>query len=300
MKVLLFRWKSRWRVIFTDLVSLVGIYWLFVEIFSYSTNGTTDQFFKNLKTFLIFFFILCVIAVCKNKPKTAFGYFLRGKDNYVEIKVGDAFENSGALVIPVNNRFDMSLSGNVTNAHSLQNQFIKAFYAGKHQHLETDIAAKIQAGIQYPIGKTIEIEQSGRKFYLLVNSVKKENNRVQSTIDDFITALNGLWQYIAIESGRNAVVTIPLINTQHGRDANLSKTSAIKQIIDSYVELSKSLNICGKLIISIYPADLKNAQIDLDELDDYLKYTCRFYRKITQVQKEEDPQKGSKIIAIDD
>jgi hypothetical protein len=42
-------------------------------------------------------------------------------------------------------------------------------------------------------------------FYLLVNSWKKENNRVESSVDDFLLSLSKLWTYIALESGRNSV-----------------------------------------------------------------------------------------------
>lgn len=296
---LLKRWIKKWKYILVDLVSFVGIFWLFVEIASYSTAGSADTYLKKVYVFAFVFVTLFLFAVIKNKPKSHFGYHLRGKDNFVEIKVGDAFENKGALVVPVNDQFDMSLGGNVQKANSIQNQVIQKFYNGKTEHLNTDIAAKILIGAQHDIGKTVEVEQNGKKFYLVVNSIKNGNNRVKSEIDDFIQALNGLWSYVALESGRDSAVTIPLINTQHGRDSYLSRTGSIKEIIASYVETSKSLNICEKLIISIHPVDLKKGNIDLDELEDYLRYSCRYYRQLTIQEKAEDPNHASKIIRID-
>ncbi len=277
----------------------IGIFWLFVEIFSYSTNGGSDSIFKNIYLFGVVFVLLCIASLIKNMPRTSFKYNLRNKDNYIEVKVGDAFKNSGALVVPVNDKFDMSLGGNVGRANSIQNQVIQKFYSGKVDHINIDISAKVKIGQKHEIGKTIEVEQNGKKFYLLVNSIKRENDRVRSEIDDFIQALNGLWQYIALDSGRNVNLTIPLINTQHGRDSYLTREGAIKEIITSYIESSKNLNICDNLIISIHPTDLVKGNIDLDEINDFLKFSCTHYRKLTLQQRSEDPNDGSKIIQID-
>jgi len=293
------RWKRKWREILVSIISYVGIFWLFVEIASYSTDGKIDVYLKRIDFFVAIFLFILIIAFLINRPKRCFGYTLRGRDSYIEIRVGDAFENKGALVVPVNNYFDMSLGGNVVKANSIQNQLIKKYYLGKAEHLETDIAKKIASGKKYEIGKTVEIEQNGKKFYLVVNTLRQKNNHVKSEIDDFIQTLNGIWQYIAMESSRDNVITIPLINTQHGRDSYLTRAGSIKEIIASYVEMSKNLNICEKLIISIHPNDLERGNIDLDEIDDYLKFSCNHYRQLTMKEKIEDGEKISKIVKID-
>ena len=299
MKIKIKRWVNKIRSIFLDSITALGIFWLFVEIFSFSTNGITDIYLKSVPLFLIIFIIILIGSIIQNKPKTSFRYRLRGKDNFIEVRVGDAFKNKGALIIPVNNEFDMSLGGNVLKTNSIQSQVIKKYYSSKIEHINTDISNKIKIGVKHDIGKTVEIENSGKKFYLVVNSVKSKNNRVKSEIDDFVQTLNGLWEYLALDSGRNTNVTIPLMNTQHGRDSYLTRRSAIKEIINSYIESSKDLNICENLIISIFPGDLIKGNIDLDEIDEYLKFQCTHYRKLTIQQKSEDPTDGSKIIHID-
>ncbi|OQB05859.1 MAG: hypothetical protein BWY19_00743 [bacterium ADurb.Bin212] len=294
------RWVNNSKSIFIDFFSGIGLFWLVIEIFSYSTDGAADKYFKSVTVFVLAALLVILFSLWKNKPKTCFGYHLRGKDSYVEVKVGDAFDNIGALVVPVNNQFDMTLGGNVVKANSIQNQLIRRFYSGKAEHILTDLSSKINIGNSYDIGKTVEVEQNGKKFYFVVNSTKNENNRVKSEIDDFISALNGLWQYIALESGRDSAVTIPLINTQHGRDSYLTRKGTIKEIIASYIDASKSLNICEKLIISIYPDDLKKGQIDLDEIDEFLKFSCKHYRQvILGGKKEGEEQTSSKVIKIE-
>lgn len=303
--ILFLRWIKNWKSILVDLISYIGIFWLFVEIIAYYKSEFADIYIKNIRLFLIAFVLLFIFALLKNKPATRFGYNLRGKDNFIEIKVGDIFKNNGALVIPVNNEFDMSLGGNVFKTNSIQSQVIQKFYSGKVEHLNTDISQKIPLGSKYEIGKTIEIEQKNnelgsKKFYLVANSIKKDNNRVISEIDHFTQALNGLWAYIALESGRDTTVNIPIINTQHGRDSYLSRMTAIKEIIASYVESSKSLNICEKLIISIYPDDLEKGNIDLDELNEYLKYSCKHYRQVIfKVKNKGEEDTASKVVKIE-
>ena len=278
MKNILKRWVRNWKSILTDIVTGVGLFWLFVEIASYSTDEQIDVFTKSVPFFIVAFFVIMAIAFIKNKPKTVFTYQLRDKDNFIEIKVGDAFENHGSLVIPINDQFDVSLGGNIKKAKSLQNKLITEFYFGKEEHLASDISSKIDSSKTHDIGTTIEIDQKDKTFYLLVNSKKKANNRVESTVDDFLLSLTKLWTYIALESRRNNVVTIPLISTNHGRITNLNRVTAIKDIIQSYIDSSKYLNIADKLIISIHPDDLNKGNINLDEIDEYLRFSCKHYR----------------------
>ena len=241
--------------------------------------------------------IHCTTTLIKNKPKTTFLYQLRGKDNFIEVRVGDAFKNKGSLVIPFNDCFDVSLGGNVKKAKSLQNMLIKEYYSGREEHLATDISKKIDLSQSpYEIGKTIEVNQNQKLFYLLVNSKKKENNRVESSVDDFLLTLSKLWRYISLESARNSVVTIPLISTNHGRITNINRATAIKEIIESYIDASKFLNVSDKLIISIHPSDLKKGNINLDDIDDFLKFSCQHYKITTFSDKAEGTAESASIV----
>jgi hypothetical protein len=292
MKYSLKRWLFNYKLIVADFVTGIGLFWLVVEISSYSTDGDVDRYLKSISLFSCVAALIFIFTAIKNAPKTTFSYKLRDKDNFIEVKVGDAFSNGGSLVIPFNNYFDVSLGGNVKKANSLQNQLIKKFYSDKEEHLETDISKKIDLEmVPFEIGTVVEVEQKEKMFYLLVNSTKKPNNRVESTTDDFLLSLSKLWTYIALESGRNSIITIPLISTAHGRITNINRQTAIKEIIESYIESSKLLNIADKLIISIHPNDLKKGEIDLDEIDDFLRFSCSHYKIVkfsAKVEGQED------------
>ena len=288
MRVYLKRYLSRYKAIGKDFITGIGLIWLIVEMASHSSNGETDIFTRNLISFAVVFILGLIYSFWINKPKNSFSYQLRNKDNFIEIKVGDIFKNDGALVIPINDHFDVSLEGNVKKTNSLKNQLIKKFYSCKERHLEKDIQYAI-GGMKgkHNIGKVAEIDQGGKIFYLLVNSRKKENNRVESTLDDFLLSLSELWEYMANESRRNHSVTIPLINTNHGRIPCLNRAKAAKDIIRSYIESSKRLNISDKLIVSIHPDDLSRGTLNLDEIEEFLKFYCKHYRKTDTSQKPE-------------
>lgn len=291
------RWLSNFKPIVADFVTGIGLFWLVVEMASYSTNGALDDFLKSVALFLIVSVILLAISLVINAPKTTFSYKLRDKDNFIEVRVGDAFEIPGSLIVPINNYFDVSLGGNVRKANSLQNKLILTHYSGKDEHLATDISKRIKlSNAPFDVGTTVEVEQNDKVFYLLVNSRKKENNRVESSADDFLLSLSTVWTYIAHESGRNSTVTIPLISTSHGRITNINRETAIKEIIDSYIDASKYVNVADKLVVCIYPDDLKKGNIDLDEIEDFLRFSCEHYKMTTFSNKLEGEEASTSVV----
>ncbi len=295
--IFLKRLQKKWRVVLVDLLSGVGLFWLFVEMSSYFTNGSIDIFLKNPLIYFLVLLLILVGVVIKNRPKTTFKSKIRGKDNFIEIKVGDAFKNSGALIIPFNNQFDTKLCGNVKKANSLQNKLIQDYYSDKSEHLNIDIKKQnIDLDKEYEIGKTIEIENGGKRFYLLVNSHKLESCRVRASIDDLIISLNGVWDFLANDASRNKIITIPLLNTGHGRDPSLTKMKTVKDIIHSYIEASKTINICEKLIISIPEADIDKKLIDLDDLEEYVKARTKFFRTV-KISQDDDGL--SKVVDVE-
>jgi len=96
--ILLNRWVRKWKNILVDLVSFIGIFWLFVEIASYSTKGSVDTYLKSVSIFFLFFVLLLFLAILKNKPKTRFGYHLRGKIILLKLKLGMPFKIKALLL----------------------------------------------------------------------------------------------------------------------------------------------------------------------------------------------------------
>ncbi len=268
---------KNWKSFITDFFAAVGFLMLMVEVAQYFF----PDFTKIRDHFLSFIVISVLFGICKNRPRNSFTGKIRDKDSWVELKIGDAFSNKGALVVPINNELDLYLGGNVKKAKSILNKLLMDYFDSKEEHLKSDLAEKLSSDSPpFPIGKAIEIEQKGKRFYLLVNSTKNENNRVSSTFDDFLMALNGLWDFLSSDASKGESVSIPLINTQHGRNSLITRNTVIKHIIDTFIDASKYKCICEKLIISIHPSDIQKGDLDFDQLCEYLEFQCKNYKDI--------------------
>ncbi len=57
------------------------------------------------------------------------------------------------------------------------------------------------------------------------------------------------------------------------------------------------LDVAERLIISIHPEDLEKGDIDLDQIDEFLRYSCRHYRKVTFHAKPEGKEISGSVIA---
>ena len=288
------RWIKNWKSILTDIFAAVGFLILLTEV----SNYFFPDFTQPKSWFWLFVLVSLIYGLFKNYPKSSFAQKIRDKDSWIVIKIGDAVSNAGALVVPVNNEFDLSLNGNVKKAKSIQNKLIGDFYDSKEDHLKNDIQQKLDLKQKpFPIGKTIEVEQKKKRFYLLANSIKNENNRATSSFDDFLMALNGLWDFLSCDASKDEAVTMPLINTQHGRNSQLTRDVVIKQIIDTFIDTSKYKCICEKLIISIHPSDIEKGALDFDSLCAYLEFQCNNYKDIKYDKKIEGKEDIPSVVS---
>jgi len=291
--MILKRWIKNRQPIIRDFFSALGLFWMIKEIGAWLLTQLSIQIKTpdKLTIFFIMLFASILYGILKNRPKSSFEKKIRDKDIFIEIKIGDAFKNEGALVVPINNEFDLFLNGN----ESIQKKLTSDFYNSKEEHLKSDISSKIDLKKKpFKAGTVVEIEQKDKKFYLLVNSSKLENGRVFSDIDDFMLALNGIWDYLAKEKGD--IVTIPLINSQHSKPSNLTRDIIVKRIIDTFIDASKHKILCDKLIISIHPRDLERGQLDFDSLGKYLEFQCNNYKEIKFNNKPEGLEIGPSTV----
>ena len=285
------RFFKNWQNIIKDFFVGIGFLWLITEVSSFFF----EDFINSIKTnygvclFGSFLLISLFFSVIKNLPKSSFKIKIRNKDSWIKLKIGDAFKNEGSLIIPINNDLDSYLNGNLAKAKSLHNKLINDYFDNDYKKLDELINTKIIGKVKpFEIGSVIEIEKNlkrffkveNKRFYLLVNTKKQENHRVNSTIDDFMISINKLWDFLSKDTTKGESITIPLINTQHGRNAELTREVVIKQIIDTFIDSSKYSSICEELIITIHPSDIEKGNLDFDKLCEYLSFQAQNYKVI--------------------
>ncbi len=240
------------------------------------------DFLKYWKIWL-FWVLLCSISISLkiNWPKNYFEFKLKNKDVYIWIKIWDIFKSKWSIIIPVNNTFDVSQNWHISKAKSVLNTFIEFYYDWKIEHLQQDINSKILKNKdKYDMWETIEIDKKNKKFYLVVNSKVNWNNRSQSTKDDFSQTLTYLFDYLSSNADKDEIINIPLINSWYWRISDLNRNAIIKEIVHFFIDSTKSKVMCDKLIIHIFPDDIKKWWIKIDELRLFLEYNANNYRDI--------------------
>lgn len=265
-----------------DMLEVVGALYLGIEIWVFFFPLNTSQLKANNSLYLLLF-ISIVYALLKNRPKNNFEYIVKNRDTSVMIKIGDALKNKGAIVIPINDEFDIDLNGNVLKTNSLQSNFIKKYFNSKSDILQEEINNKLNndnykkrlSNGKYSMGTVLEISQKGKTFYFVVNSSKNASSHVFSTKKNLEQTLPELWNFLANEARKEDVLTIPLIGTGMGR-LDLTREEVFQEIVKSFIASCSDKSLCDKLIISIHPKDVQRLKIDVDQVDDYLRSQCLY------------------------
>lgn len=220
-----------------------------------------------------------IIAIRMSLPKTEAYFKFENSDIHLGYKICDIFELLGDKVIPVNTNFHMRLKDqNGTISHqSIQGQFSKQHYSNP-EHLEHDInqyLERMNLALPVDIGTVIPLDQSGSKFYLVASNELNDHGHVhKSSFENIQACLNELWRYVEIAGSFNDIV-IPLLGSGMTK-INKPRIDFAKEIIKSFSAAISQSKICERLTICIHPKDFKNHSINVKELEEFIKYTCKF------------------------
>lgn len=272
---------SRWLLVST-FFQAIGFLWLLIEVLDWFLNIKTNFIAHHpIRWFTALVITAIIYSVWKNWPKNYFEYKLRNKDVYIWIKIGDIFESEWSIIVPVNNKFDVSQNWHTLKAKSILNTLIEKFYDWKPQHLQQDINDRIVNKMDcYNMWETVEVTQKEKKFYLVANSKVNGNGRSQSTKDDFSKTVALFLNHLSTNADRDEVINMPILNSWHWRIADFDRTTIIKEIIYFFIEEIKNKAICDKFIIHIFPNDIKKWWIDIENLRKFFEYNAVNYRDI--------------------
>ena len=277
-----------WLGFFKCLLASYGGIWLLTEALSFFSKDA--ELFLSTKG-VWFLAIGLLIAFFFGRPKTVFSYQLKNRDITIETRISDAFEVPGALVVPTNTTFDTDLDGKIPKAHSIQGGFTRLYYDSEVHHLDLDIEAALAKEDyhyeeppekkkgkkrRYPIGTVIQVKKGGRLFYLVANTHINNDGVANTTIENLRDSLAELWYYIS-EKGPKGDIVIPLLGTGKGRLSD-KREDIFLEIIRSFIALCSSGTYCDKLVVAIYPPDVTNHKIDLNYLQEFLAYSCKYAR----------------------
>jgi hypothetical protein len=225
-----------------------------------------------------------LISIALNLPRRSVSRSLSSPNSTIEIKIGDLFDEPGHLVIGANDIFDTEL-GEVIKPSSVQGQFLTRVYHGDQKRLDAEIDAALEPlkserkretnkkkgkFWRYPIGTTLVLGSSDRRYFLNAYGYMSNDLRVKSTADDIWRSLSCLWEQVRLK-GHGLEVAIPIIGSDLAR-TNLPRMTLTKLIIISFIAASKKDFVSNKLTVVIYPKDLDS--VDFYALEDFLESTC--------------------------
>lgn len=128
---------------------------------------------------------------------------------------------------------------------------------------------------QYEIGTIIKLtHRSGFKTYWMAMADVNEHGKPDGKIENLQICLESLWRYIG-EKGHMSRLIMPVSGS--GRTGiNENRITILKEIIFSFVAMTKERKITEELVICIHPSDIRNDKLNIYELMDYLKCQCKY------------------------
>lgn len=287
-------YKSRlvsWYFIF-DICKYFGGFWLIIEPASYFS----DQFATAIKPYGLCIFLLSIaIAVIQNKPRLKFKYFIKEKDVYINIVIGDLMKmKKKDLIIPANVHFITELTDTLISENSVQGQFTKKYYS-TISHLDSDIENSLN-GQPYSIEDPRHLGKEKRYDLGSVAklSIKKDNIRLfwaylfalakfnehgvcQSDMGEFQRTLPSLWNFIQTR-GQLSDLAMPIIGSGYCR-IDASREDLFKEILMSFLAATRNNKFCKSLTIVIYYKDISEMNIDLDSIKEFANYQTLNFMK---------------------
>jgi len=276
-------WKMNYQKIASSFFTLLGTYWLIIELLDYFFGNEALDKYKN---FWIVIVASVAVSVLMNLQKLTYSYFIKDKDIKIKLVIGDIFKQHGDIVIATNTTFDTTMENDFISKHSIQGKLFLKYYS-KIEHLDKDIECALKEVEpveildrkhskckRYEIGTTIKLKHNDFKSYWLALSDVNEFGKPFSSFSGLQSSLESLWSFMSTNGHMDRLV-LPILGS--GRSSlNESREKILKEIIYSFVSFSRERKITEELVICISPNDYVNKKIDLCEIDKFLEYHCLF------------------------
>lgn len=265
-----------WRYVLFSLqglqsvLAIFGAIYLVVEALNFFQVFTRDKYAS--AALFVFFALSILISVIFRRPIKSTTITFPNVDYLIEVRIGDLFDASGAVMVSSNTRFEADVAGGKIAVQSLQGQFTSRYFTGNQQELIDEIEgvlSKRGGSGPYPIGSVVPITTHGKTFYFLAMAELNAEGNASSTQVGIKTALKELWEFIRAE-GELQEIAVPLVGTGRGR-LQIPKRKMIELIAESFVDASKSGLVSDRLVIFVRDEDAQKGSLNLWEVKDHLK-----------------------------
>lgn len=253
-----------------SILAIFGAVYLFIESLDFFGIYARDQYASY--AFFIVFGMAVLLSIVFRRPITSTVVTFPKRDFAVEVRIGDLFDATGAVMISTNTIFESDVAGGKIAPDSLQGQFTAKYFTGNQNDLIEQLQSElrdIDGGSPYPIGTTIPVNTHGKTFYFVAMSELNDKGNAKTNQRNVLKALDGLWQHVS-EAGELQELAVPLIGTGRGR-ITTPREKMIELIAESFVKRSIESKVSDLLIIVVRPEDAKRFEINLYEIKDHLR-----------------------------
>ena len=285
--------RFSWVRFLSAIFQAFGVLWLIIEITDYFfANSKWTEFVKSI--WWLFCISGIVVGTLWARPKRLVAARIKGTDIIVEVRIGDILKQEGAIIVGSNTTFDTNVSDGTISPYSLQGQFtIKYFYT--HATLDRSLTDSLDTVSvtsrrtldDKPYGKVEEYElgtvapivvgehgiyDKKRKAYFVAIARMNSDRVASSDTNALQDALPRIWNGIRNRGGMEDLLC-PVLGSGYSR-LSLTRQELVQAIIRSFVAASLEGKLTEKLSVIIHPKDLKQGQLDLDDLQKFLEYEC--------------------------
>ena len=294
----------RYLKIFTTFFAILGCTLTVAEFVQYIFES--DFVYVFLRKYVWCFLIVCfIVSFFKNKFKLSYEYFLKGTDVKINLKVDDVLNQKAAIVIPTSTTFDTKMDDDFISENSIQGQFQNKYFSNNLKELDRLLEKGLEGysyelinavnskNKRYPIGTVSKVTYKGKHYYFVaIADVNDFGKTINTKFTNVQLTLEGIWNHIE-NKGHIENLAIPLIGTGKAGIHDATRKKVIQEIIFSFVASSQQRKVTEKLQICIHPQDLEHKDLELEELNEYLKYMC-MYRYVDMIDNNE-----GKVISVE-
>jgi hypothetical protein len=266
------------KEIFLNLLRAFGVLWLVVEIASFFNNELAIA----IKSYWWMFLLLGLGYPVYHFlfPKRRFKFKINNKDITIELVIGDIFKEQGPIIIGSNTRF--VISSDIISSSSIQGLFSDKYFADREE-INKQIKLQIKDEVSSPFGTTITIKSTERTGYFCAIADINQNGVARSNVENIRVSLAGLWSYLSSNAEKD-ILNIPILGSGFSR-VSTPREDLVKEIIRSFIASTSDHTFCDGIRLVIYKKDIKKYDINVDQLVDFIKYSC-IYSIVPAVSKK--------------
>ncbi len=264
------RLLKSWKKIWLKFLEILWVVSLIISLFDYFCEIPQ----VSLKYMLIGLFVLFIISILICWPKVSYDYQLNDKEIKIRIKIWD-ITKADNIVVPINNQFIVTQHIKKAKSSVLKS-IIEKYFNWDMDYLNEKLKESSSWKI-WQIWKIVQIKHDNWKiFYFLSNTKLNNNGRSFSTETDLYDSIKWLFDYGNVDACDG--LAIPILNSWHWNINKLNRRDIIMDIIEIFITMSQEKNVCKNLEIYIYPDDIENFKMDIDELNTYIWLNIKYWR----------------------